>query len=486
MKNKKIYVVIGGISILLMVAYFVITNINSNKNMPSHDGHNNEMSNNSKEESNKKSLKELPIPKILEDTNPDPNIAEFTLESQEGKTVFLENKETETMGYNGGYLGPVIRVKRGEEVKVNVNNKLQEPTTLHWHGLEVDGENDGGPHQGIQPGTTWTPNFTIKQPASTLWYHPHFIGNTATQVYKGLAGLFYIDDEVSESLNIPKEYGVNDIPLVIQDRSFNDDGSFLYETNMMDGAVGDTILVNGAIYPTLKVGTEKIRLRIVNGANASNFDLKLSNKDEFYQIASDGGFLEKPVRKDTMFLSPGERSEIIIDFSRYEVGEEVELISNNNKVIKLVVDKKVEDTTEIPENLTEVNRFSEKNVVVERKFKLEGMGRMVSINGDKFNMDEINEFGNYGDVEIWTITNPSTMMHSMGHPFHIHGTQFQVLSRDGKKPSAEENGFKDTVYIDSDEEVKLLVKFNQKGIYMYHCHILEHEEEGMMGQIEIE
>lgn len=481
MKNRRRFIVISGIIFLLIVIYFIIVNVNSNKNI-SHNAYKNEEDNNSNEES----YNELPIPKILEDTNPDPNIAEFTLEPQEGNTFFLNNKETKTMGYNGSYLGPVIRVKKDEKVKINVNNKLQEPTTLHWHGLEVDSENDGGPHQGIQPGETWISNFTVKQPAATLWYHPHFIGNTATQVYKGLSGLFYIDDEVSESLNIPKEYGVNDIPLVIQDRSFNEDGSFNYETNMMDGAVGDTILANGAIYPTLKVGTEKVRLRIVNGANASNFDLRLSNNDEFYQIASDGGFLEKPVNKKSTFLSPGERSEIIIDFSNYEVGDEVELLSDNHKIINIIVDKKVEDTTEIPEILTKINSFPEEKAIIKRKFKLEGMGRMVSINGEKFDMNEINESGNYGDIEIWTITNPYTMMHSMGHPFHIHGTQFQVISRNGEKPSEEESGFKDTVFIDSNEEVKLLVKFNEKGTYMYHCHILEHEEEGMMGQIKIE
>lgn len=159
----------------------------------------------------------LPIPPLLEDKNPDPNIADFTLEPQEGETSFLPNTKTRTMGYNGSFLGPVIRVSKGEQVNVHVNNKLKEATTVHWHGLEVEGEKDGGPHQGIEPGTTWEPSFTVNQQAATLWYHPHFGGNTATQVYKGLAGLFYVDDEVSKSLNIPKEYGVNDIPLVIQD-----------------------------------------------------------------------------------------------------------------------------------------------------------------------------------------------------------------------------------------------------------------------------
>lgn len=480
MKNKNSkYMIIGSITLIVIVLIYALfispikeylqkdTDIIENKNTDD-------------------SQNKLPIPELLEDTNPDENIADFTLEPQEGKTSFIENKETDTMGYNGSFLGPVIRVNKGEQVNIHVKNKLNEATTLHWHGVEVDGENDGGPHQGIQKGSTWEPSFTINQPAATLWYHPHFIGSTATQAYKGLAGLFYIDDEVSKSLDIPKEYGVNDIPLVIQDRSFNKDGSFIYDTNMMDGAVGDTILINGSINPYLDVKTEKVRFRIVNGANASNFELKLSNNDEFNQIASDGGFLEAPVKRNSIFLSPGERAEIIVDFSKYKVGSKIELKNNNESIMTFKVNEKVEDTTEIPSSLTSINRMASESATKERKFELTGMGHMVSINGEEFDMNTINEVGKYGETEIWTVTNPSSMMHSMGHPFHIHGIQFQILTRNGKEPEPEEMGWKDTVYIDSDEEVKLIVKFNNMGSYMYHCHILEHEEEGMMGQIKIE
>ncbi|MDI9218774.1 multicopper oxidase family protein [Clostridium tertium] len=486
-KNSK-YIIIGVIALAIIIAYALLMNpfneslINNTDREEKTNITNNTNNDNNIDESKNK----LPIPELLEDTNPDENIAEFTLEPQEGKTSFIDNKQTNTMGYNGSFLGPVIRVNKGEKVNIHVNNKLKEATTIHWHGLEVEGKNDGGPHQGIQSGETWSPSFTINQPAATLWYHPHFIGSTATQVYKGLAGLFYIEDEVSKSLNIPKDYGINDIPLVIQDRSFNKDGSFIYDPNMMDGAVGDTIIINGSINPTLDVKTEKVRFRIVNGANSSNFDLKLSNNDEFYQIASDGGFLEAPVKQNSIFLSPGERGEIIVDFSKYEVGTKIELKSDNKSIMTFNVNEKVEDKTEIPNSLTTINRMTKDTVTKERSFELRGMGHMVSINNEKFDMDIINEVGKYGETEIWTITNPATMMHSMGHPFHIHGTQFQILTRNGKEPLPEEMGWKDTVFINPDEEVKLIVRFNNVGAYMYHCHILEHEEEGMMGQIKIE
>lgn len=483
-KKSSKYIIIGVIALVIVFAYALLKNPIKEYYNKNTDGKEKiDITNNNQIDEYKN---KLPIPELLEDTNPDENIAEFTLEPQEGKTSFIDNKKTDTMGYNGSFLGPVIRVNRGEKVNIHVNNKLREVTTIHWHGLEVDGKNDGGPHQGIQPGDTWEPSFTINQPAATLWYHPHFIGSTATQVYKGLAGLFFIEDEVSKSLNIPKEYGVNDIPLVIQDRSFNKDGSFIYDTNMMDGVVGDTIIINGSINPTLDVKTEKVRFRIVNGANSSNFELKLSNKNEFYQIASDGGFLEAPVKQNSIFLSPGERVEIIVDFSKYEVGTQIELKSDNKSIMTFNVNEKVEDKTEIPSTLTSINRMSKESVSKERRFELRGMGHMVSINGEEFDMDIINEVGKYGETEIWTVTNPSSMMHSMGHPFHIHGTQFQVLTRNGKELLPEEMGWKDTVFINPDEEVKLIVKFNDIGTYMYHCHILEHEEEGMMGQIKIE
>lgn len=428
----------------------------------------------------------LPIPTLLEDTNPDPNIDDFTLEPQEGVTSFIEGTQTRTMGYNGSFLGPVIRVKKGDKVNIHIINKLKETTTVHWHGLEVNGENDGGPDQAIQPGTTWNPSFTINQQASTLWYHPHFSGNTATQVYSGLAGLFYVDDEVSKSLNIPKDYGVNDIPLVIQDRSFNNDGSFKYDTNMMDGSTGDNIIVNGAIKPNLDVKRVKMRFRIVNGANASNFNFKLDNRDTFYQIASDGGFLESPISQKSIFLAPGERSEIIIDFSKYDKGTKLSLMSDKSEILTFNVKEDGSDTTEIPSTLTKVNKIENSQVIRVRNFELQGMGNMVSINGQKFNMNRIDEIANQDDTEIWNITSKGSMMHNMGHPFHIHGVQFQILSRDGREPSADEKGWKDTVYIEPNEKVSIIVKFNNKGIFMYHCHILEHEEAGMMGQIKIE
>ena len=229
----------------------------------------------------------LPIPNLLEPFKTDGTISEYKIIVQSGTTNFIGDKQTPTLGYNGSFLGPVIKVTRGEEVRMHVTNELQVETSVHWHGLEVEGTSDGGPHQVISAGSLWEPVFTINQPASTLWFHPHVMGTTATQVYNGLAGLIIVEDDNSKSLNLPDDYGVNDIPLIIQDKSFNRDGSFRYDDNMMDGVVGDYILVNGAITPYLDVKQTKMRFRIVNGANASNFTLRLNDEDDFHQIASD-------------------------------------------------------------------------------------------------------------------------------------------------------------------------------------------------------
>jgi len=470
--------------LLVLIGFFAL--LLGSDNFPMNSGINNGTDTYTDNDTDTGEERMLPIPALLEDQNPETGISEFEIRVQEGETNFIGNKVTPTLGYNGNYLGPVIKVNRGDEVQMHVKNELSDETSVHWHGLEVEGTADGGPHQVIPENELWEPVFTIDQPASTLWFHPHVIGTTAIQVYYGLAGLLIVEDENSKSLNLPDEYGVNDIPLIIQDRSFNEDGSFLYYDNMMDGAYGDHIIVNGAIEPYLDVEQVKMRFRIVNGANASNFDLELSDRSEFHQIASDGGLLESPIERDSLFITPGERAEIIVDFSRYNEGEVIELRSDGELVMTFKVGKESADSTEIPEKLAEIEKMDESLVTGFKSIELDGMGRMVTLNGRQFDMDRIDDDVALGDVEIWEIsTGRNMMMGSQGHPFHIHGTQFQVLSRNGDEPYLNEQGWKDTIFVNAGETVRIIVQFNYKGVFMYHCHILEHEEAGMMGQLEV-
>jgi blue copper oxidase len=459
-------IIIGAISVLLFSMFSRLLNI---------------------DESPSNQIRMLPIPILLEPFKSDTLSSEYQITVQKGTTNFIKELQTPTLGYNGNYLGPVIKLSRGEEVTMHVKNNLSVDTSIHWHGLEVEGSSDGGPHQVISAGSTWQPTFTVNQPASTLWFHPHVIGRTATQVYYGLAGLIIVEDEHSQSLNLPDDYGVNDIPLIIQDRSFNQDGSLRYTNNMMDGASGQYILVNGAITPTLNVSRIKMRFRILNGANASNFNVRLQDNHEFVQIASDGGLLEKPVLMNSLFISPGERAEIIIDFSSYQKGQKVRLLSNKKVIMSFVVSDDKLDETSIPNDLATIERFDESLVKAIRTIELDGMGHMVTLNGRQFDMHRIDERVKQNELEIWEITSiRSMMMGGLGHPFHIHGTQFQILSRNGQEPQANEKGWKDTVFVRSGETVRIIVKFKYLGTFMYHCHILEHEEAGMMGQLIVE
>ena len=434
----------------------------------------------------------LPIPLLLKDENPKPKIAEFTLNVKKSTMEFFPGTKTNTYGYNGDYLGPVLRVNRGDEVRIKVDNQLDEPTTVHWHGFEIPGVMDGGPHQEVYPGQVWEPNFVIDQPAATLWYHPHLLHKTGEQVYKGLAGLFYIDDEISSKLDIPMEYGENDIPIVVQDRRFTADKQFSYDLGMRDfmyGILGDTLLVNGAIYPNFNVNEGMIRLRLLNGSNARIYDFHFDDKRPFFQIASDGGLLEKPIELTKLKLSPGERAEIVVDFSKDQIGDSVELQSNNFSIMSFQIKVNKTDYS-IPENLVSIERIPEEEATVTRRFEFQGMGPMVNINGKQMNIERIDEHVNLNNTEIWEISN--TMM-GMGmgrngevaHPFHAHGVQFQILSRDGKTPPLNETGWKDTILVYSGERVRAIARFKQEGIFMYHCHILEHEDAGMMGQFQV-
>lgn len=434
----------------------------------------------------------LPIPPILEDTDPDPDRAAFQITAMHGSREFVPGTVTETMGYNGNYLGPVIRVRRGEEVTVDVENQLDdEVTTIHWHGLEVSGEDDGGPHSGIRPGDTWSPAFTIDQPAATLWYHPHPENNTGRQVYKGLAGLFLIEDEVSETLEIPKDYGVNDIPLIIQDKRFREDGSFEYILSMPDvmfGLQGNGILVNGKLEPELEVERGLMRFRILNGSNATLFNLRLENDQTFYQIASDGGFLEKPVAMNRLTLGPSERAEILVDFSEYESGDTLRLAHQDFNFMTFTVSGDRTKELEVPETLTTIEPIDPEEASVVREFVFLGAGPSVNINGKQFDRNRIDERVSLGATEIWEVSNQSGMgmMGATVHPFHAHGTQFQILDRDGNPPPENESGWKDTFVVYPGETVRAIATFKKPGVFMYHCHILEHEDAGMMGQFEVD
>ena len=436
---------------------------------------------------------------------------QFHLTVDEGSREFLPGKRTPTAGVNGPYLGPTVRLRRGEDVDLIVRNDLDEMTTMHWHGAHVPARMDGTPHQKIQPGTSWTASFEVHQQAAPLWYHPHPHGTTGRHVYKGIAGFMWIDDDNSEALDLPRTYGVDDIPLVIQDRLFDDDGAFRFAIS--EGAVyGDTMLVNGTWSPFLQVESRRIRLRLLNGSNARIYYIGFDDNRAFHQIATDGGFLETPLQTNRVTLAPGERAEILVDFSD---GAEAVLKSypeaglldtleayfggigtGHLDLLKIVPGPAKRPSHALPERLNTISRIKAADAAKTRPMVLGGPiqgaqgGRFAGggpgpgppINGRIMDMGRIDEVVRLGDIEIWEVDNRG----GQAHPFHIHLVQFQILDRNGQPPTGAELGWKDTVLVPADDIVRIIMPFDRYADpevpYMYHCHIMEHEDNGMMGQ----
>ncbi|MBI9108482.1 MAG: multicopper oxidase domain-containing protein [Spirochaetales bacterium] len=427
----------------------------------------------------------LPIPPILSGMNLNLQIQEGSLELPFGTSA--------SYGFNGDYLGPTIRVRKDDYITMQIENTLSESTTVHWHGLHVPAEFDGGPHQIIKAGQVWKPKFQIAQNAATLWYHPHLMGKTAEHVYRGLAGMFIIDDDYSDSLSLPDEYGVNDIPLIIQDREFDRNGSFTYgpsHADLMQGYIGNAVLVNGAFKPELELSRGTYRFRILNGSNSSIYRLTFSDSRQFTVIAGDGGFLPKSVGVENLILSPGERFEILMDFKTSEIiklnleiygstGHEImtmKIVGNNGRYF------------EHPANFLYEPANFESLDLKKRSFIMEtrGMG-IFTINGARMDMNVINFTMDKNSNEIWTIRNQGMGMMNIPHSFHVHDTQFKVLSFNGRLPGPLYSGPKDTILVMPGDVAVIGVSFKDyTGIYMYHCHLLEHEDTGMMGQFKIE
>lgn len=427
--------------------------------------------------------KELLLPTLLKGELVN-DVRVFNIQIQKGEWEFLDGKKTETLGYNAPILGPVLLLHSGEKTKINIKNNIDEETTIHWHGAVVSQNVDGVHHSDIFPTETKTVEFTLNQPATTLWFHPHPMHKTAKQVYKGLAGLIYLENKGSSELNLPNNYGVNDFPLIVQDKKLDSEGKLKYNTSHMEkihGKSGGFLMINGTISPFINIPNGFTRLRIVNGSNATNYNIDLLGK-EFYQIASDGGLLNSPIKMTKLSLSPGERAEIIIDSSAlknidylYINGiKALEFRKNNSNGIHKLPET-LTIIPEIKENLTHLKT---------REFILKTTSKSNTINNEKYDMDKINFQVEKGKKEIWSITNSNGMM-DMPHPFHVHGAQFRVIERDGKTPPLNEQGWKDTINLNAGENVKILIEYKTDGITVYHCHILEHEEMGMMGQFEI-
>jgi FtsP/CotA-like multicopper oxidase with cupredoxin domain len=482
------------------------------------------------------------------------------------------------------YLGPIIRARRGQKVRVFFQNNLPgQPSIVHWHGLRLPEDMDGHPRYAIQPGETYVYEFTVNDRAGTYWFHPHPDMQTGRQVYNGLAGLFLVSDDEEAAAGLP--FGAQDIALVIQDRMFDHDNQLVYAAgSAMDGSMeylmgflGERVLVNGRPDFMLEVATRVYRLRLLNGSNARTYKLAWDDGTPLTVIATDGGLLEQPVERAYVTLAPGERVELWGDFRNQLVGAELTLrsvafegaegpdlqshsgmkrehamseghggqemvdhsmdsqsghamggrhehtMSGHSghhmdgmasapaapplgapmQILRVRVTEQVQTSDDrLPTILSRIERYQLADAANHdrpRTFTLTQPGMRWEINGRAYTMEAptVEATVKLGDLEVWEIvnaTNDGDTMHpsGMAHPFHIHGVQFQVVERQvlreleaGWRSVREgyvDSGWKDTVLLMSGERVKLLLKFSDfTGTFMYHCHILEHEDMGMMG-----
>ena len=454
---------------------------------------------------------QLNIPNTITSTS-------INLDLQNGSHQFFAGQNTATMGVNGNLLGPTLIINKGSNLDINVTNNLGQPTTIHWHGLHVSPSNDGGPHTVIDPGTTWNPQFTVLDKAATYWYHPHLDEFTDEHVSKGIAGFIIVKDAEEAALNLPRTYGLDDIPLVIQTKDFDASYQIVHHSN-----ADDVLMVNGTIDPETNLPAQVVRLRLLNGSSQRVYNFGFSGNRTFYQIATDGGLKSTSLALTRLQLSPGERSEILVDLQGLE-GQSLQLMSyasefgnsiygatspgmNGGMVLNNynpntmngtdfnllqinVIAQTVNPILTIPTALVTVIPFLEANSDQSRTLTFSpvtgGFNQLngeFTINGVSLDMNTINITIPLDNTEIWTIQNNS----AISHPIHIHDIQFNILDIDGFPPPPEATGWKDTYLVEGGgTTMRIITKFvdfaNDTVPYMYHCHMLTHEDGGMMGQ----
>lgn len=452
--------------------------------------------------------------------------SDFELAAETAQRKLSGSAISDVYTLNDSIPGPTIRVKRGETLNIGYQNRLNQESILHWHGLTVPPEMDGHPKDVVGPGNTYDYHFDVNQRAATHWYHPHPHGKTGSQIYHGLAGFFIIEDDEEQALNLPS--GEYELPLMIQEKQINEQGKAVYSLNMMDrmmGFFGNHLFVNGIHAPYHEVANRFYRLRLLNSSNARILEVSLNDDNPFYVIGSDGGLLEHPQEVSSVILSPAERADLLVDFGRYETGDTVrltahsfngmdsmmeEMMDNENGMmngmgnmmnsddgmmsgmdtqnsggafLEFRITEDEQDPFWLPEKLARISFPDEAGAERTRQFDLSmQMMQGSSINGRFFEMNRVDEEVSRNALEIWEFRNDRMM----AHPMHIHATQFRVLGRSGGNLAPHERGWKDNVLVNAGEIVRVLVKFDApEGMYVFHCHNLEHSDNGMMANFEI-
>jgi FtsP/CotA-like multicopper oxidase with cupredoxin domain len=422
----------------------------------------------------------------------------YELTQREARVEILPGLPTTIWGYDGRFPGPTFRVRSGREVVVDQTNLLADVVAVHQHGGVTVPESDGYPTDLIPPGGQRRYVYANRHRAATLWYHDHAMGNTGFHNYMGLAGFYLVEDEVEDSLPLPK--GAYDVPLLLQDRRFAADGSLVFAPLGHIGMVDvDVLLVNGVPWPRLEVANRAYRFRILNGSNSTIFTLALSSGRPLTVIGADGGLLPAPVESPTVRLAMAERVEVVVDFADYPLGSGVVLENRDGQgrlgqIMRFDVVRRESDDSRVPPVLRPLERVTEATAVRTREWVFGPRPTLDAnppvewvINGQEFDPNRIDARPRLGDVEIWHIQNQLALgVGGMDHPVHVHLVNFQILDRNGAKPAPYEAGWKDTVLVPRGEEVRVIMPFEGfRGKYIMHCHNLEHEDAAMMTNFEV-
>ncbi len=459
-------------------------------------------------------------------------------------TANLAHGPADTVQPAASYLGPTLRLRRGQTVRIGFDNALPQPSIVHWHGMLVPEDADGHPRLAVAAGARYEYRFDVRNRAGTYWYHPHPHGLTGPQVYGGLAGLLIVHDDEEANLRLPD--GDRDLALVLQDRLFDADNGLVYDAggglgmgrmmSAMFGFFGDTPVVNGQENFEQPVERRAYRVRLLNGSNARIYRLAFSDGRALTVIGTDGGLLAEPVRRRAVTLAPGERIELWLDFSGDADASRIVLVSEGfesggapmmgggmmgrgmmgrrsnapastqgapMRLATFVVRGSAPGADRLPERLADLPPLDAATAFSGRArvFRLEGAHMRWTLNGRSYQHDEVasDEVVRFGSTEMWAFENLGGMgmMGAQPHPMHVHGVQFRVLDRSMPASAASywrrlreglvDDGWKDTVLVLPDERVRVLMRFDaHPGLFLYHCHNLEHEDMGMMRSFRIE
>lgn len=434
----------------------------------------------------------LPIPPVARPARSDATTDFYELTQREADLEILPGLRTRIFGYDGRFPGPTLTTRSGRTTVVTHRNDLPVPVAVHLHGGHTPADSDGYPTDLIAPTGRRDYTYPMRQRAATLWYHDHRMDFTGAQVNRGLAGFHIVTDDEQDALGLPN--GDRDIPLMITDRAFGEDGSFRYPAHhhgagvtdaYMEGVLGDVILVNGAPWPVLDVSAARYRLRFLNASSTRRYQLSLDPpRTPLVQIASDGGLLERPVEHAAVILAPGERCEVVVDFAVFQPGTQVTVrntlgTGTTRDVMRFRVTQRGTDDSRVPQQLSRIQPLLPDRAVRTRtwSFRRAPTGEHPGwlLDGRAFDPERISADVRLGEVEIWRFTS------DLHHPVHVHLDPFQVLNRRGGGPGPHDGGWKDTVDISPSESVDVAVRFTDyPGRYLLHCHNLEHEDMAMM------